>query len=677
MARVLLVDDEPSIRTTLRVFLEREHHTVATASDVDEATRLLNAHAFDIVVTDIIMPGHSGVELLASIRERSPEVEVILITGDPNLVTAIKAVREGAFDYISKPVSGIALTKVVAAAANAKAIRDENNRAYDRAREYTETLEGMVLSRTEELAESERRYARLVHDAPDGIVSANLDGYIETFNPAAERIAGQHADEVLARHFGHIGALNAKQRQLAREGFAALCQSDAPQSFAVALPRRNGSHVHIEIVARRVPGPNGNDRVQATVRDVTERVRADAKQRELEEQLRHALRLESVGRLAGGIAHDFNNLLTVISCVCSLLDEDVDDPTAVREGVANISEAARRAESLVRHLLAFSRRQILRPEVVDLNAIVEGTLNMLRRLLGEDTQIRLELDSSIGRVYVDPGQIEQALVNLTVNARDSMPRGGELFIRTSATISPHVARQSSSKPSTEPWCRIEVRDRGCGMDEATRARIFEPFFTTKSPSRGTGLGLSMVHGIVTQSGGEISVHSEVGRGTTFFIDLPTTNVRATPRPLEPPRTMTTNGGSERILVVEDNDAVRRLATEILTTRGYTVTSARDGTEALALLRAGTSVDLLVTDLVMPGKSGREVAEAFTQAWPKMRVLYMSGYSDEAIERRGLLGKDMVLLSKPFTAQGIANKVRQVLDAADQPLEATHASAVSL
>ena len=656
MAKVLLVDDEPSIRATLREFLERDGHSVATASLVEEALQLLSNHTFDIVVTDVIMPRHSGVELLATIREQRPGIEVILITGDPNAATAIRAVREGAFDYIAKPVSGIALSKVVTAAANAKAIRDENRRANEHRRQYTERLEDMVVSRTQELAESERRYARLVHDAPDGIVSATLDGYVETFNPAAERICGQIADDVLARRFEHIGMLTTAQREAARLEFTAICKTDTPVSLTFSLPRRDGSIVHVELVVQRVPALDGADRVQATVRDISERLRAEKHRAELEAQLRHAARLESVGRLAGGIAHDFNNLLTVISCVCSLLDEDVSDPETVREGVTNISEAAKRAEGLVRQLLAFSRRQILRPVVVNLNGVVEGTLNMLRRLLGEDTRIRVDLDPSIGRVYVDPGQIEQVLVNLTVNARDAMPRGGELHITTRASAPIVSAGEDAAK-----WCQLQVVDHGCGMDEETRGRVFEPFFTTKGPGHGTGLGLAMVHGIVTQSGGRIDVQSAPERGTTFSIFLPTTDARPTAQQPRP-RSRSSVGGSERVLVVEDNDAVRRLTTNILSARGYAVTAARDGVEALTLLRAGTKIDLLVSDLVMPGASGREVAREFLDKLPDLRVLYMSGYSDEAIGRRGLLDKHMALLSKPFTAQALTTKVREVLDA---------------
>jgi signal transduction histidine kinase/CheY-like chemotaxis protein len=387
-------------------------------------------------------------------------------------------------------------------------------------------------------------------------------------------------------------------------------------------------------------------------RDVTER-------RELEHQLRQAQKMESVGRLAGGVAHDFNNLLTVISGRCEFLVGAPNLTHEQEEDIHEISKAQERAGDLTRQLLAFSRKQLLHPQVVDLNGALDQVAPMLRRLIGEDIQVDLIHGEMLGRVMADPGQVQQVLMNLSLNARDAMPSGGRLTIRTaneSFSADPTAARSSGSG-----YVALEVTDTGCGMDEATAAQIFEPFFTTKGEGSGTGLGLATVYGIIKQSGASITVETAPGQGTRFRILFPIADaVDLAPKQEEPE---IDDSGSETILLVEDEDSVLALAQRILQLRGYKVLPARNGTEALRIASVPNQrIDLVLTDVVMPGMNGREFVEALHATSPGIPVLYMSGYTNDEIIRRGLTDSSVAFLQKPFTAKSLARLVRNVLDA---------------
>jgi nitrogen-specific signal transduction histidine kinase/CheY-like chemotaxis protein len=404
-------------------------------------------------------------------------------------------------------------------------------------------------------------------------------------------------------------------------------------------------------------GTNGNI-VYGVVSDITGRKR-------LEEQFFQSQKMEAIGRLAGGVAHDFNNILTVITGYTDLLLDrhpDHDDPE--REEIEQIKKATKQAASLTRQLLAFSRKQVLQPRVLNLNTVVANIETMLRRLIGENIELVTILEPQLGRVKADPGQMEQVIVNLVVNARDAMPNGGKLIIKTTNLELDETFARQHLGAGPGPYVLLTLNDTGHGMDPQTRSHIFEPFFTTKEPGQGTGLGLAIVHGIINQSGGYISVQSEPGQGASFNIYLPRveTPVLATNERSEVP--IPSWSGSETILLVEDEDSVRELTRRILLKEGYTVLEAQNGEEALQVLQEyAQPVDLLLTDVIMPGSvNGRELGKSVSLSHPKTKVLYMSGYTDNVIIPNGALDPILAFLAKPFTPHALTRKVREILDA---------------
>jgi len=407
------------------------------------------------------------------------------------------------------------------------------------------------------------------------------------------------------------------------------------------------------------------ERTAELVKEMTERQQAEEALWETEEQLRQSQKLEAVGQLAGGIAHDFNNLLTVISGYSDLLLRSINDASQ-RQKVEEVKKAGDRAASLIRQLLAFSRKQILQPAILNLNQIVPNVDKMLRRLISEDIDLLTVTEPELGQVKADLGQIEQVLVNLAVNARDAMPKGGKLTIETANVYLDELYARSHFAVTPGHYVMLAVSDTGTGMDAETQKHIFVPFFTTKEEGKGTGLGLSTVYGIVKQSGGYLWVYSEVGRGTSFKIYLPRVFETVEQQALKAEQTSTPQG-AETILLVEDEADVLQLVKSVLELSGYRVLTASRGSEALALAgsHAG-AIHLLLTDVVMPQMDGREVANQLTRMRPATRVLFMSGYTDEAIVHHGVLDAGVSFLQKPFTPEAIARKVREVLDAAHVP-----------
>ena len=493
----------------------------------------------------------------------------------------------------------------------------------------------------------------IVQSMAEGIAVEDAEGYFTFVNPAAEAMLGYEPGELIGQHWT---AIIPPDQQPIVHAADERRRHGVSDRYELELVRKDGSRLPV-LVSGSPRFENGRfTGTLAVFADISELKR-------LESQLIQSQKMEALGRLAGGVAHDFNNLLTAIIGYSEFLLQELNPYDPRRGDVEEIKKAANRAAALTRQLLAFSRKQMLQPQVLNLNTTVSNLEKMLRRLIGEDIELVTVLDPHLGRVKADPGQIEQVIMNLAVNTRDAMPQGGKLTIETrDVLLDEDYARQYADvQPGS--YVMLTMSDTGTGMDEETLSHLFEPFFTTKDVGQGTGLGLATVHGIVKQSGGHITVYSEPGLGTTFKIYLPQTEEASTTTslPLTRPAALQ---GQETILLVEDADMVRDLARRTLTFRGYTVLEAHDGEEALRLSTQHEGpIHLLVTDVVMPGGiSGRQLAERLMATRPEMRVLYMSGYADDAIVRHGLLEPGMAFLQKPFAPDILALKVREVLDA---------------
>ena len=480
-------------------------------------------------------------------------------------------------------------------------------------------------------------------------------------NPAFISILGySDASELVGRHLGTLYADAQQWFQLA-DYFRSLKEFNG---LAAEWLRKDGSPTVVRISGRTISGEHNTTSYELFTEDVTER-------RALEQQLRQAQKMEAIGRLAGGIAHDFNNLLMVISGYSEFLLERLAHDAPLRAPAQEIANAAQRATSLTRQLLAFSRKQMLAPKIIDLNAIVTENLKMLNRVIGEDIDLEMVPGADLGAVKADPGQIEQVIMNLAVNARDAMPQGGKLTIQTAnATLDENYARfHDPVKPGE--YVMLAIHDTGSGMDAETQSHIFEPFFTTKGP-KGTGLGLSTVYGIIKQSGGYIWVETEPDKGTTFKIYLPLATEAGEQAPLQAAAAASQpERGLETILVVEDESNLRRLVRQYLENQGYVVLEASGGAAAirLAVAHAGP-IHLLLTDVIMPGMNGRELAQRIASLRPTTKILFMSGYTENAIGHNGTLDAGINLLQKPFTLPALKNKAREVLDSASLPSEVT-------
>ncbi|MDT4967210.1 MAG: hypothetical protein QOJ64_1947, partial [Acidobacteriota bacterium] len=508
----------------------------------------------------------------------------------------------------------------------------------------------------EELLQSEQRYRLLFERNPQPMWVFDLEtlAFLEV-NDAAVGQYGYTREEFLAMTLEDIRPAESIPALLD------IVSRDEPRGEIAGIwkhKKKDGSIIDVEITAHELTFYGRPARLVLAY-DVTER-------RSLEEQLRQSQKLEAVGQLAGGVAHDFNNLLTVITGYSDLSLRRLDNGNPLRASLEEIRKAGERAASLTRQLLAFSRKQVLQPKVLQLNAIVADVDAMLRRLIGEDIDPITLLDPALGQVKADPGQIEQVILNLAVNARDAMPQGGKLTIETANVQLDNQYSRSHTAIQPGNYVMLAVTDTGCGMDAETESRVFEPFFTTKEHGKGTGLGLSTVYGIVKQSGGNIWVYSEVGKGTTFKIYLPRTDdVLDMNTANDAPNELAQ--GRETVLLTEDEEQVRQMARMILEMSGYHVLEASNGDEALAIYREhGAQIDLIVTDVVMPHMSGTELAHNLELLHPGIKVLYMSGYTDEAIVRHGLLDRDMSFLQKPFTPAVLTRKVREMLDAPLEP-----------
>jgi PAS domain S-box-containing protein len=507
-------------------------------------------------------------------------------------------------------------------------------------------------SAQEGLRRSELNFRSLVTNAPNGICRCDAQGILLSANPALVALLGYESATELNGH--NLANLHSDWQQWFT--LADYLRSMQPfQGLNAQWVRKDGSAVLVRLSGRAIHSENDAVFFELFAEDVTEH-------HTLEEQLRQSQKMEAVGRLAGGIAHDFNNLLMVISGYCEFLTDRVGADAELRGLVHEIQRATERAAALTRQLLAFSRKQMLAPKVMDLNAVVSENLKMLTRVIGEDIELVMVPGSGLGAVKADPSQIEQVIMNLAVNARDAMPQGGKLTIETAnVTLDEGYARLHAPLRPGE-YVMLAISDTGTGMDADTQAHIFEPFFTTKG-TKGTGLGLSTVYGIVKQSDGYIWVYSEPDKGTTFKFYLPRVSPSGEPVPAQPSRALAASGQvRETILLVEDENTLRHLARQYLSNQGYTVLEANHGVAALQLSATHPGpIHLLLTDVIMPGMNGRELAERISAARPETRVLFMSGYTENAIGHNGVMEPGINLLQKPFTLPALTAKVRETID----------------
>jgi two-component system, cell cycle sensor histidine kinase and response regulator CckA len=641
---ILVVDDNDRLAALVEKYLRREGFRTAVATTGEAGLARLAAAPVDLLLVSLQLPDMTGEQFLRTVTDggRIPYI-VLAEHGDER--RAAEQLRAGALDYLMKDATLLELLPPVIHRAAEQ---------LDRSR---------LLHEAEIAYEHLRRYFELILQAAgEGICALDVAGRITFVNPAALRLLGYRQDELVG---ADLAAL-AERPAAGANGHVrdAMAANTTFRSHDQLFWRRDGSSFPIEFTT--TPIREGARQIGSVFvfKDISER-------RALEEQYRQSQKLEAVGRLAGGVAHDFNNLLTVVSGYSDLLAGNPSLDGRAREAVKEIQGAADRAISVTRQLLAFSRKQMLQPKPVDLNGCITEINKLIRRLIGEDVTLETNLSDGLGPVTADPGTLEQVIVNLAVNARDAMPRGGTLTITTGdVTVN---AAAAANRPGLRPgrYALLTVADTGHGMDAATKARIFEPFFTTKEIGKGTGLGLATVYGNVTSSGGHIDVQSELGRGTVFRVLWPLSSGPVKPAS-NPDLSLPIRGGAETILLVEDEESVRGLAAKLLTGYGYRVIEARDGSEAEQISRQeGDYLHLMVTDVVMPGISGLELATRLAAVRPKMKVLFMSGYTDDAIVRRGVLADDAAFLQKPFTGEVLARRVREVLD---QPAEEPEAAA---
>jgi two-component system cell cycle sensor histidine kinase/response regulator CckA len=631
--RVLLVEDsEDDAALVLRALAHAgfavTHERVQTREAMSEA---LNRETWDAVVSDYSMPTFDAPSAFAVLREHGLDLPFIIVSGTVGEETAVEAMKLGVHDYLVKGK----LARL------APAIQREMREAAARAaRRETERA----------LRESEMRYRRLAEAGFIGITINDSSGGILEANDAFLTMVGFSRDDLNAGKLDWAKitppewlAQNATVReQLRANGVARPWEKE--------YFRKDGSRAPALVAVATL---EGGKRISVSL-DLSER-------KLLEEQLRRSQKMEAIGTLAGGVAHDFNNLLSVILSYTELILEGLTPGDPMRGELEEVHKAGLRAAELTGQLLAFSRKQMLQPRVLDPNHVVAGMQKMLGRILGEGIELSLLAAPRVGKVLVDQGQLEQVVMNLVVNARDAMPKGGKLSVDTESVEldAQYAAHHLGVVPG--PYVRIAVTDTGTGIEPATLARVFEPFYTTKEQGKGTGLGLSTVYGIVNQSGGHIWVHSEIGKGTTFEVYLPRTDARVDARTIAPPSPATLRG-SETILIVEDEEQVRAIMRAVLKRYGYNVLDVQNGGEAfLVCEKFDEKIHLLVTDVVMPRMSGREVAERLGPMRPEMKVLFVSGYTENTVVHHGVLDAGIAFLAKPITPEALARKVREVLD----------------
>ncbi len=632
--KVLLVEDNEADARLVREMLRDEDAfgtTVTHAAGLTEAIAYLRRGGFNVVLLDLSLPDSDGLSTFARAHAEASNAPIVVLTGMADTSLAATAVRNGAQDYLVKgQVDGRGLHRSLRHAVARRAAEDA-------------------------LRASEERFRQLVENIKEAFVVVDVPSMaVQYVSRTWEDLWGRPVAEAYNGPRQWLAAVMSDDRRLVWDAIQTV-QRGTPASAVFRVERADDSVGWLRAQVFPVAAQGVVHRFVGLIEDITE-------ERRRETQLLQSQRMEAVGRLAGGIAHDFNNLLTVILGSSQLLEEDLAHDPALADRTREISRAAESGAALTRQLLAFSRQQVLQPRPLDLNACVRKAEPLLRRLIGEHLELRLDLADSVEAVSADPAQVDQVLINLLANARDAMPTGGTITIASGYQHLTAVDLDGQPVGAVSAHVWLSVTDTGMGMDAATQRRVFEPFFTTKALGKGTGLGLATVYGIVKQSQGFIDVESEVGRGTTFRIMLPV--LADGSRPNEDDSIAGSSEdlrGHETILLVEDRDDTRLAIRDMLRHCGYQVLEAAEGADALRVAQAhqGT-VHVLLTDVVMPGLSGRETADQLTAAYPGLRVVFMSGYTNESIDHHGVLEPGVEFIQKPFTLVDLMRKVRQVL-----------------
>jgi PAS domain S-box-containing protein len=667
--QILYVEHHPlDIDLTLKHFVEGAAHlNLNVVRSSHEALELLADNSFDLVLTDLRMPDMNALDLLREAKQRGLRVPFIIVTGKGQEAAAVAALKLGAYDYIVKRENYLTQLPYAIENAIARSQLVATNRRLEielAERERTQAENARLLV---EVIGQRQRLDEIVASVPGLVWEAwgrpdDAEQKTDFVSNYVEHMLGYSAEQWLSTPNFWLTIVHPDDRELAAREAAEFFASGKGGISQFRWIAKDGRVVWVEARSTVICDEKGNPvGMRGVTMDITASKEAERARAKLEEQLRQAQKMESIGQLAGGVAHDFNNLLTVINGYADLMFMGLDprDPLSLK--LTEIRNAGERAAELTRQLLAFSRKQLLQPRVLTLNSLITDSTKMLKRLLGEDIELVTVLDSELGKVKADAGQMDQVIVNLAVNARDAMPDGGRLTLETRNEFLDEGYTQKHLSLLPGPYVMLAVSDTGFGMNAETLSHIFEPFFTTKEQGKGTGLGLSTAYGIVRQSGGSIWVYSEIGIGTTFKIYLPRIDEpvaefdrdRSVP---ESPR------GSETVLVVEDDPRVLELTCQALRNYGYQVIEAVNAGEALlACEKLKGPIPLMITDLVMPLMSGRELADRLHQLRPEMQVLYMSGYTDDAVVRLGFLDRTVPFIQKPFTPTALALKVRDVLD----------------
>ena len=642
MGKILVVDDEESIRITLSEFLRKDKHDVQVAEDADKAIDLLGQEDFDLVVSDIILPRTTGVDLLKAIRKISPYTQVVMMTGKPTVDTASESLRAGAFDYLYKPIRRDSILKTVRNALKIKTLEDQN-------RKHQEELEHLVEKRTKSLLESENRYRRLVHHSPDGI-AIQREGKVIFANHSMKKILEKVSYDLFEKTISDRTASDLPQ-DIRPDSGDDVKNGENLTRFEKIFTGKDEDIIHLDIATLPMT-LEGKPALQVTARDITN-------QKFLEESLRQSQKMEAIGTLAGGIAHDFNNILFSIIGYTELSLDETKEGSLLHDNLLEVLEAGKRAKNLVQQILTFSRQTKHKLRPVQMDRIVKETLALLRASLPTSVKIHKNIKSE-AMVLSDPTQIHQVFMNLCINAAHSMQKqGGILTIElTSTEIETDLTgKYPDLKPG--PYINLNVSDTGHGMTPEILNCIFDPFFTTKTRGESTGLGLSVVHGIVKNCGGAIYTYSIPGKGSIFKVFIPAIERRIYPEEREK---KSLPKGTERILFVDDEPVLGKMGKQLLESLGYKVEIRTNSIEALELFRKQPDrFDLVVTDMTMPDITGENLAVELMNIRPDIPVILCTGFSKNIDEKKAMALGIRAFISKPVLKHEIAETIRSVLN----------------